>query len=400
MSTSTGPTQPAKDAPQAAIRAPKPIADAPLAGTVPQSAKTRTIPKGVSLAEEPSAHPPATICLTAPMVAALPGGEFLAFASDCVDDIEKVRIACENRLRQFTRTEQDQDGETRGWGMTLDHPQLATNAALLKTIKHDSDVLTDIGYDTSVITRTGIRGCACLECQAVRNLQKLMREHPLGPWVQRTVGVGEKQCARLLAAIGDPYIRPEIARDDGTVEPSRPRTVSQLWAYTGYHVDKIPVNSHPPRDTHASSAVDGSDIPASQNENDTHWGVAGGEVNGHPSHRELDIHVDAAGVAVKRRKGQRANWSATAKMRAYLIAESCIKQHNSPYRTIYDNDRTNNANATHQHPCERCGPKNHPAPPGTPLSDGHKHARALRKVAKELLKHLWQEAKRVHDTPN
>lgn len=32
---------------------------------------------------------------------------------------------------------------------------------------------------------------------------------------------------------------------------------------------------------------------------------------------------------------------------------------------------------------------------GTPLTDGHKHARAMRLVAKEILKDLWIEARRV-----
>ena len=68
----------------------------------------------------------------------------------------------------------------------------------------------------------------------------------------------------------------------------------------------------------------------------------------------------------------------------------------SPYRAVYDDTRAKYADATHQHPCARCGPKGKPAQPGTPLSDGHKHARALRNVAKEILKDLWREARRIH----
>jgi hypothetical protein len=39
-----------------------------------------------------------------------------------------------------------------------------------------------------------------------------MRAHPLGPWVKRTTGVGEKTGARLLAAIGDPAALPSVKK--------------------------------------------------------------------------------------------------------------------------------------------------------------------------------------------
>jgi hypothetical protein len=68
----------------------------------------------------------------------------------------------------------------------------------------------------------------------------------------------------------------------------------------------------------------------------------------------------------------------------------------SPYRKIYDDTRAKYAEAVHQHPCSRCGPKDKPAQPGTPLSDGHKHARALRAVAKKVLKDLRREARNIH----
>lgn len=52
--------------------------------------------------------------------------------------------------------------------------------------------------------------------------------------------------------------------------------------------------------------------------------------------------------------------------------------------------------AVHQMPCIRCGPAGKPAPAGSPLSDGHKHARALRAVAKAVLKNMWREARAFH----
>lgn len=83
-------------------------------------------------------------------------------------------------------------------------------------------------------------------------------------------------------------------------------------------------------------------------------------------------------VAARRRKGERANWSTTAKTRAYLIAESCIKQAKSPFRPVYDNRRARTA-VTH---------------PDWTL--GHSHNDAMRIVAQAILKDLWRAARDIH----
>jgi hypothetical protein len=277
---------------------------------------------------------PAAIHHTAPSVPALLLADpVLALAADVLDDLEKVRIANENRLRQLTRTAEDGDGEIRGFGLDESHPDVARLAALVEML-------------------------AKAEHQAELNLGRVMRRHPLGPWVAATTGIGTKQGARLIASIGDPYMRPEVVGDDGAVEPPRPRTVSELWAYCGYHVLATP--------------------------------------SSHPGHIALGTQETTAGVAARRVRGQKANWSGTARMRAYLVAVSCMQTPTSPYRKVYDDAREHHANAVHLTPCTRCGPTGKPAPEGSPLSAGHKHARALRKVAKEVLKDLWREARRLH----
>lgn len=225
----------------------------------------------------------------------------LGILADVLDDLEKVRIANENRVRQLTRTEDDEDGENRGHGLTLDNPmvkKLVTSVEALAQAEHD----------------------------ATLNLQRSMRTHPLGPWVKAQAGVGEKQAARLLATIGDPYWNDLH---------DRPRTVSELWAFCGYAVH--------------------------------------------------------AGHAQARRRGERSNWSADAKMRTYLIAVSCVKQsaERSKYRRVYDEGRAKYADALHPHDCKRCGPAGKPALAGSPLSAGHQHNRAIRLISKELLKDLW-----------
>lgn len=239
----------------------------------------------------------------------------LYLAAAQVDDLEGIRTATANRTRQLTRSVEDVDGEERGFGFEESDLEVASFIAVANGLKE-------------------------IEESAIKNLQRTLRQHPLGPWVKKTVGVGEKQGARLLAAIGDPYIRPEMTLEDGTVVPSRPRTVSELWAYSGY------------------SVIDGE--------------------------------------APRRRKGVVSNWSDEARMRAYLIAESCVKAKTSPYRKVYDDTRAKYASAVHEKECKRCGPAGKPALPGSDLSDGHKHKRAMRAISKTVLRDLWREAKRVH----
>lgn len=205
-----------------------------------------------------------------------------------------------------------------------------------------------------------------------------MRKHPLGPWMKAQPGIGEKQGARLLAAIGDPFMRPEITREDGAVEPSRPRTVSELWAYNGMHV--IPL-----------------DIPGGQGSGDTHRQTASGEQTGHPDHTDTDAQSPSVGVAAFRKRGQHANWNAEARMRIYLVAAQCVKMPDGTiWRDTYTAARAKYDGAVHRAPCVRCGPSGKPAPIGSSLSAGHQHARAVRIVAKEILKEMWREAGRLH----
>ena len=285
----------------------------------------------------------------------------LALAADVLDDIERVRIANENRLRQLTRSAEDADGGMRGFGLDESHPDVARLAVMVQTLGK-------------------------VEHDATLNLQRLMRRHPLGPWVKSIRGAGEKQVARLLAVIGDPYIRPETVREDGTSMPSGPRTVSALWAYSGLHV--LPVGSH---------TLD-----------DTHLEVASARAGGDPGQCMIDSPQPVAGVAPKRARGQRANWSSRAKTRAYLIASSCLKQLSPHCRTSQRLCGTQPTSAgpvvRHQDDCP-CSPyrvvydrrRAHTAVTHPDWSDGHSHNDALRVASKAFLRDLWREAKRIHE---
>ncbi len=181
---------------------------------------------------------------------------------------------------------------------------------------------------------------AAEEHRAELRVCRALRATPYADFQRRTVGLGEKQFGRFLAAIGgEPYWH---TRDE------RPRLVSELWSYCGVG--------------------------------------------------------DAA--RQRRTRGQRLNWNPEARKRLWCIADSCMKQRNSPYRAVYDARRERDSAAVHDHPCAQCGGGGHrsaetqnsgvAAPAGSPLRDGHKHARALRAVMKAVLVDLWEEGRRLH----
>lgn len=212
----------------------------------------------------------------------------LTIAADQVDDIERLRIASENRLRALTEAV-----EIPSAGITIDKAGKGTPEATALEAQVEA-----------------LRGA---EMVAVREIRRAMRAHPLGDWCREVHGVGEKSLARLLGVIGDPANR--FDPETGEVVP---RTVSQLRSYCGYG--------------------------------------------------------DAA--KQKRKRGVQSNWNSEARKRLYVIAECLMKQRQSPYRKVYDENREKYADAD--------------------ITDGHAHNRALRAVSKAFLKDLWLEARRVH----
>lgn len=240
-----------------------------------------------------------------------------------LSDVERTRISARNRLFQMTSARVDTDGVDRGLGLPDDHPAVMIQRQLADELTQAEHMLT----------------------MAVK---RAIRKHPIGPWAKTQIGIGEKQVARLLGVIGDPY---------WNTLHNRPRTVSELWAYSGLHV----IPGHVLADTQHDTAGEQSTL------------------GGDPGHSRLDTQTRPAGVAPKRRKGQRANWSTEAGIRAHLIAESCVKQVRSPYRTTYDARRAHTATT-------------HPE-----WAAGHSHNDALRITAKAVLRDLWCEAKRIHE---
>jgi len=285
-----------------------------------------------------------------------PSDALLGILADKLDDLERVRIANENRLRSLRQVK-----------------QLAG---------------TDAEAELSALTEALV----ALEAQATKSLEKAMRNHPLGPWVERTVGLGKKQTARLLAAIGDPLSKP-VRDEEGELLGWEPRTIAELRSYCGLG--------------------------------------------------------DAA--SQKRRKGEQSNWSNTAKTRAILCAMSCIKwtgeaakgdsnshKPTQPRSTTADPNSNGGSRGEAAGGHSRSITKTRPRPaigrtnsiqdspegeaaehestskeharPRSPYrdvydaakakwaerdaSDGHKHMHALRVTAKAILKDIWIETER------
>jgi hypothetical protein len=163
------------------------------------------------------------------------------------------------------------------------------------------------------------------EHQAELELVRLWRKHPLAPWAKTYRGLGEKSVARLIACIGDPADRPNVAK---------------LWAYCG--------------------------------------------------------HGDPA--RSKKRKGMSQaelfkQGNPRAKRQVWLIAKSLLQADN---RDVYDAARLRYQDAVHEAACPQCGPQGNPALPGSPLSKGHQHARAMRATGKAFLIDLWVASRELH----
>lgn len=157
--------------------------------------------------------------------------DFLGILAETVNDFESIRKALANRYRELTRgkvdengkpLKLDQDGYRRGLGLSDDAPEVAIMREMLVAIGGEKQkVLDPEKYKAD--------GTGGIEHTAVLRLNKRMRHHQLWKaWGVHQKGVGEKQLARLLGAIGDPY---------WNEKHGRPRKLSELWSYCGFSVD-------------------------------------------------------------------------------------------------------------------------------------------------------------------
>ena len=159
-------------------------------GTLPPTSDAPMPMPAASAASFSAPDPAPTVAQRTPVGGGNLQDALLGLAAETLSDIERIRVATENRLRAM-RDDHD----------VADTPEYQRAEAILEAL-------------------------AAAEHQAARDLGRQLRQHPLGPWVKRTVGIGEKQGARLIAAIGDPYWN--------TLEDRPRRGPAELWAFCGY----------------------------------------------------------------------------------------------------------------------------------------------------------------------
>lgn len=226
-----------------------------------------------------------------------------------VDELEAQRRAADSRLLRLI--------DPAGVGLKVTDPAVRQQTAVVDTLK-------------------------TAERMAIRNLEKAMKSHPLGPWVQSQRGLGFKTMARLLGDIKDPYWKVQYAGEPGdlTVVSEGPRTFDELCAYVGLHV------------------IDGR--------------------------------------APRLRRGQRANWKLSARARLYNCVDPIIKDRQSPYRKVYDDAKLSLQSAVYSGTFAGVVVKGKEVKAGDPLTKSHIEARAKRKVMKAILRDLYNESRRLY----
>ncbi len=172
-------------------------------------------------------------------------------------------------------------------------------------------------------------------------------------WQKASPGIGEHLLAKLLGVIGDPYVAQPMRWEDrpgaagGKDDPKRVlvagepyvRNVAKLWAICGV---------------------------------------------GDPARKRRAGMTTAEAAAL-------GNPKAKATMR--LLAESCTKQPGSHYEIVYREARERYAARVHAQLCAQCKDS---SAAGEPWRPGHQHSAALRLVAKEILRDLWEAAREAH----
>lgn len=243
-------------------------------------------------------------------------GALVRLFANSLDDVEGTRIAHEARLRSLTDKPKNKNDTAKGFR----HPP---------TERYFRELIKDTESAEKALTK---------------KLEKAIREHPLYPWIKNGRGIGAKQGARLLAALGDPLVRQAQVMDGVLIEAERPRRgLAELWQYAGH---------------------------------------------GDPERSRL-------------RKGWPVEHNPTVKMRTRLVADSAVQAGVRKTESCDDSNGYDVEGRFAFTPLGQvyldarrawAGRQDCPSCKGE-CSDGHKHNHALRMVGKALLADLWDTAK-------
>lgn len=216
-------------------------------------------------------------------------------------------------------------------------------------------------------------------------------------WMLDTPGVGEHLLARLIGCIGQPrHAAPHHWEGEGSkriliADEPYERTVSQLWSYCG-HGDPVRkrYKNMPKEEAFAlgnprakvivhllaESCMKNAGSPATVDPDTMGPAPVSAGQNSQPNGSPDSGVVPAANAS-----------DGEAIRSPHPINRAPRRR--SPYRDTYEAARATYVDRVHATECVRCGPSGKPAQIGSPWSDGHQHAAALRLVGKEILRDLW-----------
>lgn len=240
----------------------------------------------------------------------------LLILSASLDDMEGARIATGNRLFAF---------EEKGMKGTPEAERL----------------------------RRTVKTLLALEEEATKDLERAMKNHPYAPWVASAKGIGLKQAARLLAALGNVAARPNLGK---------------LRQYAG-HGD--PKRSHVRKENvRIEMDVEGGEhvyLPFSPTAKMRTRMVAKSCIV--QRCKPCAARARAEKLRIQSETGKALN---DIKLPWTAPASDCTCAQSHPYRHVYDRERMKWADRD--------------------TSDGHKDNHALRVVGKKILKGLWRWA--------
>lgn len=105
----------------------------------------------------------------------------------------------------------------------------------------------------------------------------------------------------------------------------------------------------------------------------------------------LGMHVDQGGMAPRRRRGQKAPWSAQGRVVCHQLATSIVRVRGGRYRLAYDRKKTEYLARPRLGPSACPFGQTHTNRKGVILTCGlmHAHVAAMRYAVKTLLRDLW-----------
>lgn len=218
-------------------------------------------------------------------------------------------------------------------------------------------------HDLVVTTEIHIANLKDLEKEYTKEFKKVVEQHPLYPWIEATPAVGPLGVGRLLSSIGNPAWHPL---------EDRPRRLGELNRFCGMDV----VNGKAPE------RVRGQRLHKSPLACTKLWVIA--ERAG--KNRCETCKTSPAEIDPDLGNG---TWTPPP--------AGCTCADDFPYRAVHDEERDRQTHAVHIHGCRGWHKCQRDA--GDPLRPGHKRARAVRITAKQILKDLWLEARRIDGIP-